>query len=68
MPLPQGRQTVSMPASPMRRPPDAAPPPYAPQLLKKAVAGGDILWGAYALGNFYRASTPLMDAAKAAEK
>jgi TPR repeat protein len=43
----------------------SADPARAEVLLKRAVAAGDVEWGAYALGNFYRASTPLQDSGKA---
>ena len=39
--------------------------PRAEALLKQAIAAGDVTWGAYALGDLYRADTPLKDAAKA---
>ena len=43
----------------------SADPPRALALLKQAIAAGDVTWGAYGLGDFYRADTPLKDAAKA---
>ena len=43
-----------------------ADPSRAEALLQQAIAAGDVTWGAYGLGDFYRADTPLKDAAKAA--
>jgi TPR repeat protein len=43
----------------------AADPPRAEALLKQAVSAGDVVWGSYSLGDFYRADTPLKDPAKA---
>ncbi len=41
--------------------------PRAEALLVKAIAAGDVKGGNEGLGDFYRAATPLADAAKAAD-
>jgi hypothetical protein len=42
-----------------------ADPSRSEALLQQAIAAGDVVWGAYGLGDLYRADTPLKDIVKA---